>query len=444
MNGMDSRWAEAARLVRRTGFGATGSEVDAALREGTDKYVARILAADPSADPGAKKTPAPSFPRVPMRGMGMGKPDDAAKKERRTKLREQGQQLTLWWLGRMAAAQQPFGEKAPFVWHSHFATSLKKVKVPALMLLQNERQRGLATRDFHTLAYTMLTDGATQVWLDNQKNTVKGPNENLSREFMEVFTLGHADGYTEKDVREGARALTGYKPNRRDGSIELRPALRDTGSKTVLGRTGDLDAKDFCDAVLARPGCAPYVVTRLWNRFVSNNAPAKDVLDHLVAAYGADRDLTKLFTAMFTGDWFTAADGTYVIGPVEWLIGAVRALQAPTETDEQLRHLAGTLDSLGQLPLFPPSVGGWPSGAVWMTTAAADLRFRAATRLAQQADEGVMAALRGSTTATLEALAHLLGVAEWSPPTLGVLKGAASDPKRLVAVALNTPEYLVH
>ncbi|HEU5267373.1 MAG TPA: DUF1800 domain-containing protein [Jatrophihabitans sp.] len=437
-NDTATEWASAARLVRRTGFGAIGADVDAVLREGTAHYVARILGADPDADPGAKKTPPPTFARVARAGKDA---DPDAKKQVRMALRAQGRTLIGWWLRRMVAVQQPFGEKATFAWHAHFATSLKKVKFAALMYQQNERQRRLATGDFGTLAYTMLTDAATQRWLDGAKNTVKGPNENLSREFMEIFTLGHSDGYTEEDVRQAARALTGYKIDPRNGSVQLRPRLHDNGSKTLLGVTGNLDAKGFCDAVLAGPGCPGYVVTRMWHAFVSNTAPSSATLDRLLTAYGANRDLKAMFAMMFTDPSFAAAQGTYIVGPVEWLIGAVRALHVPLDDAKQLTVLAGALEGLGQLPFFPPSVGGWPSGPVWMSTAAADLRFRTATLLAARAD---IPALPGSATAKLDALAHLLGVSTWSDRSLAVLKGAAGQQRQLLATALNTPEYLVH
>lgn len=435
---MASQWAAAARLVRRIGFGAVGSDVDAALKEGSHAYVARILAADPAQDPGAKKTPVPTFPQVAKAAKDAG---TDAKKQRRKALHGQGETLTAWWLRRMVAVDEPFGERVTLAWHGHFATSLKKVKVPAVMLAQNERLRGLGTGDFHTLAYTMLTDAATLLWLDGERNTVKGPNENLSREFMEVFTLGHDDGYSENDVRQGARALTGWKVDPKDGSTSVRPKLHDSKPKMFLGVTGNLDAKGYCDAVLARSGCAPYIVTRMWAQFVSNTPPPADVLHRLVDAYGPKRDLHALFAAMFTDPAFAAAQGTFIIGPVEWLIGALRALRVPLDSDEKVKEVAGTLDSLGQLPFFPPSVGGWPSGLVWMSTAAADLRFQAAMTLAQRAD---LSTISGSTSSKLDSLAHLLGVESWSAQSLAVLKGSAADPAQLVAVALNTPEYLVH
>lgn len=436
---MDGDWAATARLVRRTGFGATGADVDAAAHAGAAAYVHRLVTADPAGDPGARRTPAPTFPALPKRpGKDKTKQDKAGY---RSTLRKQDRTLLGWWLQRMVAVEQPFAEKATFVWHSHFATSLKKVKVAALMLRQNETQRRLATGDFGSLAYAMLTDAATLRWLDGGRNTVHGPNENLSREFMEIFTLGHSDGYTEADVRAGARALTGWRIDAHDGTTSVSPKLHDGGTKTFLGVTGDLGAREYCDAILARPGCAPYVIGRLWQHFVSDAAPSPQVVERLVHAYGSKRDLGALFTAMFTDPAFAVAQGSFVIGPVEWLIGAVRALRVPLDDAETLTAAATALDSLGQLPFSPPSVGGWPSGAVWLSTAAADLRFGAAADLTAKAD---LSAIAGSTTARLESTAHLLGIAHWSSATLSVLKGVAARPADLVAVALNTPEYLVH
>ena len=220
---MLSQWESAARLVRRTGFGASGADVDAAVRMGTARYVSSVLAADPAADPGARATPPPQFTPIDYVGAGAGK---AAKKQLNKQRKDQLRAMTAWWVRRMVAVQTPFGEKLTFHWHNHFATSAKKVKDPGLMLEQNAKLRTLGRGDFHALAYAMLTDAAMLRWLDGQQNTSKAPNENLSREFMELFTLGHGDAYTETDVREGARALTGWRASS-GGSTEFRTDLHD-------------------------------------------------------------------------------------------------------------------------------------------------------------------------------------------------------------------------
>jgi uncharacterized protein (DUF1800 family) len=179
----------------------------------------------------------------------------------------------------------------------------------------------------------------------------------------------------------------------------------------------------------------------MWSQLVSANPPSAATLDRLVTAYGDQRDLRSLLTAMLTSADFVAAYGTIVIGPVEWLVGAIRALRIPIVDDAAARKVVAVLRTLGQIPFYPPNVGGWPSGAAWLSTAAADARIQAAAALASQAD---LDAIRGSTAAKVDAVAHLLGVASWSARSTAVLTEAAVDPRRLVAIALNTPEYLTN
>jgi uncharacterized protein (DUF1800 family) len=434
---MLSQWEQAARLVRRTGFGATGAEVDAALRVGADHYVSSLLTADPTADPGAKATPAPHFDAIARLGK---QPSKSAKMQRNKQRSEQLRSLTAWWLRRMVAVERPFGEKLTFCWHNHFATSAKKVKDAGTMLGQNAKLRTQGRGDFHTLAYAMLTDPAMLRWLDGQKNTSKAPNENLAREFMELFTLGHGDAYTETDVREGARALTGWRVTP-DGTAAVRARLRDNGQKRVLGVSGNLDAAGFCDAVLAQPGAPRYLATRMWGQFVSDTPPTSAVVERLAAAYGPRRDLAALLSAMLRAPEFVAAQGSIVITPVEWLVGVVRTLRVPVKTDADAMKLLRVLKGLGQVPFYPPSVAGWPSGQAWLSTAAVSLRMQAALTLARAGD---ISSLDGSAPSRVDAVAHLIGVGSWSARSSAVLRAAASDPERLVAVALSTPEYLTN
>ncbi len=229
----------------------------------------------------------------------------------------------------MIAAELPLHEKLTLLWHNHFATSAQKVRIAAYMAAQNQKLRTLALGDFRTLAYTMLTDAAMLRWLDGQLNTAKAPNENLAREFMELFTLGHNNGYTEDDVRAGARALTGWTIS--DGRAVLVARRRDPTPKTLFGATGDFDAAGFCDAVLARPGSASHVAGRLWQQLVSDEPPSPPALDRIVAAYGPERDLKALTRAILTDDEFTGGRATVVNTPVEWLVGVIRALRVPEQ-----------------------------------------------------------------------------------------------------------------
>jgi uncharacterized protein (DUF1800 family) len=277
------------------------------------------------------------------------------------------------------------------------------------MVAQNQKLRTLALGDFRTLAYTMLTDAATLRWLDGQLNTAKAANENLAREFMELFALGHGNGYTEDDVRAGARALTGWVIGA-DGQAALVPKRHDATAKTLFGTTRNFDAAGFCDTVLAQPKAATYVAGRMWRQLASDEPPSPEALDRIVAAYGPDRDLRA------------------------------RALQIPVDGPAEVKMVDATLKTLGQRPFFPPDVNGWPRGQVWLSTASAGVRLSAAIRLARKADlSSIESAAPGDR---IDAVGYLIGVGAWTDRTADALEPLVRRPPMLVAAAVNTPEYL--
>jgi uncharacterized protein (DUF1800 family) len=437
--GQSAGWVAAARVLRRTGFGATGPEVDALIAGDWPAHVDAMLSANPDADPGAVATPMPTLhpPRAPGKGA-----TPAARKEFGRQLAEQESVLSGWWLSRMTAVQQPFHEKLTLLWHNHFATSAQKVRVAAHMAAQNQKLRTGSLGDFRDLAYSMLTDAAMLRWLDGQSNTAKAPNENLAREFMELFALGHGNGYTEDDVRAGARALTGWVIGV-DGRTSMIPKRHDATAKTLFGRSGNLDAAGFCDAVLAQPKSAQYVAGRLWQQLASDEPPSPQALARLVAAYGPGRDLRALTRAILTDDEFTGGRACVVNTPVEWLVGVIRALRVPLDTGDdpkQLKMAETTLRALGQRPFYPPSVGGWPHGQVWLSTASAEARLRAAARLARTGD---LSTVEGAAPGDrIDAVGYLIGVGVWSDRTAEALEPLVGRPPQLVAAAVNTPEYL--
>lgn len=435
MPGQSTAWITTARVLRRAGFGVTGTEVDAVLTEDWPRHVDAMLAANPDADPGAIATPMPALqpPGAPGKGA-----TPAARKQYNQQLSEQRGVLSDWWLRRMVSVRAPIGEKLTLLWHNHFATSAQKVRVAAYMSAQNQKLRALSLGDFRTLAYAMLTDAAMLRWLDGQSNTAKAPNENLAREFMELFALGHGNGYTEDDVRNGARALTGWVIDA-GGHTSLAPKRHDGAAKTLFGLTSDFDAAGFCDAVLAQPKSAEYVAGRLWRQLASDDPPSRSALDRLVSAYGPGRDLRALTRAILTDDEFIGGRASVVNTPVEWLVGVLRALRVPTDA-ATLKITDATLQALGQRPFYPPSVGGWPQGQVWLSTASAEARLRAAGRLARAGDlSGVESAGPGDR---VDAVGYLIGVGDFSDRTAAALRPLVRNPPQLVAAAVNTPEYL--
>ncbi len=429
-------WINTARVLRRVGFGTTGRQVDAVAGQNWSKYVDAALGADPEADPGAKATPMPTPPT--LRGPGKGA-SIADRKEFSSRVSEQLTELSNWWVRRMVAVHQPIHEKLTLLWHNHFAASAEKVRSASDMAAQNHKLRTLSLGDFRSLAYAMLVDAAMLRWLDGQSNAAKAPNENLAREFMELFTLGHGNGYTEDDVREGARALTGWViwPN---GETSMMPKRHDHTAKTIFGVTRNFDAAGFCDIVLAQPKSPQYVAGRLWQQLASDNPPSPQALDRLVSAYGRGRNLRALTRAILTDNEFVRSRAAIVNTPVEWVVGVVRSLGVSVDNPARVKLVDATLRALGQRPFYPPNVGGWPHGRVWMSTASADVRIRAASQLARAGD---LSSIEDTAAGDrIDAVGYLIGVGAWSDRTVTALKPLTSQPVQLVAAAVNTPEYL--
>ncbi|MFB9237144.1 DUF1800 family protein [Plantactinospora siamensis] len=429
-----------AHLLRRATFGPTAAEVDAAVRDGLDATLDRLLRPVGS-DRGAAATPPPRLGPDPAASLGR-KPAREQRQEANQQRGAQVRQVLEWWLDRMVAADHQLGEKLLFFWHGHWATSVKKVKSAQLMLGQLNTLRRYGPGPFGDLVTAMVRDPALIVWLDGQKNTRQAPNENLARELMELFTLGIGN-YTEADVKAGARALTGWTIDRGTGAATFVPRRHDPGDKTILGRTAAFDAESYARLLADRPEAAAFVATRLWFRFAGGATPAQPT-----AAPGqpAHPDSTAVLRAVLTSPAFGATAGQLVKQPVEWAVGAMRQLgiRPSALPEQQRRQLVSGLDGLDQVPLRPPSVGGWPAGTAWLTTGALQARMRLAQLFAARMAPTVGRALAAAPQpGRLDALARLLVVDAWTQRSRAALAPLAADPPRLVAAALVSPEYTV-
>ncbi|WP_433214212.1 DUF1800 domain-containing protein [Dactylosporangium sp. CS-047395] len=411
-----------AQLLRRATFGPTAEEVDAAEAKGPDATLDALFAAT-GADAGAARTPPPKL------GPVINEKSDRA---------EQIRTVGTWWLDRMVQAEHQVHEKLTFFWHGHWATSADKVKSGPLMLGQQQTLFRTALGDFATQVHAMLRDPALIIWLDGQKNTNKAPNENLARELMELFTLG-VGHYTEEDVRAGARALTGWVVDQKSGTATFNAKRHDDKPKTILGQTGNYDADGFADLLLAQPASPEFIARRLWLRYCSD-APIPDAV--------LGRAKSKPTTAAMLRE-LLAADGhtELVKQPVEWLVGALRQLQLrPGDLpDAQRKQLQSGLNALGQVPLRPPSVGGWPAGAAWLTTSATQARIKLAQTLAAKAPQPVLDRLTATPAPQRPtALARLLVIDKFTDRTLAALTPAAGDARRLLTLGLASPEYAIN
>jgi uncharacterized protein (DUF1800 family) len=363
----DAPWnlARAWTLRRRAGFAATWRELERDLADGPATAVDRVL----SGECRSEGVPADFDRLADLLGDGAAGSSDARR-------------LQAWWLFRALFTPNPFVERMTLMWHDHFATSQLKVDDVAAMRRQNETFRRLAIGPFGDLLRAMLRDPALLAWLDAPSNRKGRPNENLARELMELFTLG-VGHYSEVDVKEAARALTGrtvvqdrFLDNRED---------HDGGEKVVLGETGQLDGDSLLDILLGRPAVADRLAWRIGSTFlgegVVDDAARAQLADHL------RRDGLHVGRAVETvlrSNLFFSGRNlrTRVADPVGFVVGAARALErlAPPPSTLLLAEWTGRL---GQELFFPPNVGGWRGGRGWLSGRGIVARANFASALAQ-------------------------------------------------------------
>jgi uncharacterized protein (DUF1800 family) len=306
------------------------------------------------------------------------------------------------------------------------------------MYNQNLTFRKYALGNFSDFASAMFFDGALQIWLDGGENTLKAPNENLSREMMELFVLG-VNRYSEMDVRELARAFTGYQITRSTGEVVSVPRRRDTGAVTVLGKTGVMSPEEVIKHLVSQPDCAKFINERIWYRFISSTAPLSEN-NPSIAAF-ASRDISALIKSMVESKALANPEYSIVKSPIEWFIAVCRAFNlTPSQMNSQ-NKINSYLDKLSQIPFSPPNVGGWPTDEAWLSSASAQFRLAFATWIASQIDTSQLTTIAPEKRSAY--LADLLGVVEWSPRTTFALREVRNNPERLITLAICSPEYVV-
>ena len=421
---------EIARLFHRTGFGPKPGEFAEALRAGVTATRSKVLTS-PSTD---------SFVTPPvLTDLGpRPAPNSPAVVDFSQQLRYQNQLLFLWWLDEMVTSPYTLQEKMTWFWHGHWATSLGKVNYALPMFNQNVTMRKYALGNFAEFSKAMFSDGALQVWLDGQENTAKAPNENLSREMMELFVLG-VNRYTETDVKELARAFTGYQVSRSTGVVTYNARRRDTGSVTVLGKTGVMSPEDVIAHLVSRSDSAQFIAERIWYRFVSSQEPLPQ--GHPMIKAFAERDTYALMKSLIESSALSQEQYSMVKSPVEWFIGLCRALTITPSKLPSPTKLYGFLEKLSQVPFSPPNVGGWPVDQAWLSSASAQYRLSFATSIIAEADMTELAAI--PTVRRPAYLADLLGVVEWSTRTSYAMRSVRDNPQKLLITAVCSPEYVV-
>ncbi len=333
----------AAHLFRRAGFGATDQELKAAVEQRPSELVDSLMSARES----------DAFLRDMKSLAGAAVATGNVK------------QLSAWWTYRMLSTPTQLLEKMTLFWHGHFATGGEKVKDAELMLTQNECLRRFSLGDFSKMLLEISRDPAMLIYLDSATNRKAHPNENYAREIMELFCLGEGH-YTETDIRELARCFTGWEIRR--GEFKFNHYQHDTGTKSILGKTGAFAGEDGVAIVLEQNSAPEFIASKLVRFFVMDEPqPDKTLVSPLATLLRqSDMLLAPVIKCILSSNLFFSPHsiGRKVRSPVEFAVGLLRCLEGSTNSFS----LAESMDALGQGLLFPPSVKGWDGGRTWINS----------------------------------------------------------------------------
>jgi uncharacterized protein (DUF1800 family) len=358
-------------LHRRAGFAATWNELERDLKDGPEPSITRLLEGK-SRSCGIPLDFATFADRLADRALAAPEPN----------------RLKGWWVYRMLCGPDPLTERLTLMWHNHFATSNVKVNDLALMRRQNETLRSLCRAPFGKLLHAMISDPALLIWLDALDNTKVHPNENLARELMEFFTLG-VGHYAEEDVKQAARALTGWRLV--GDEVRFIASRHDPAKKSILGRTAAFDAVALAQLLLDHPATSRRLAWRLCHEFLGEGTANAAAIDSLAAGLrGHDLDIGwGVATVLSSRLFFDSTNlGNRISSPIEYAIGAARALEV-LDPPPSTPVVADWCARLGQDLFYPPNVAGWPGGRDWITTRSAIGRANFATALVEGTEVGL-------------------------------------------------------
>ncbi len=384
----DFGYEQARHLLLRAGFGGTDHQIRTLASWGPEKAVNHLL--DYTTIP-ALADSADAFDSSIIRPLSQderrayalarqrGDEDTLARfrtmrQRAQREDRRQMREIQRWWLTRMIRSPRPLEEKLTLFWHGHFATSYRITEDSYHMYAQNRMLRASAAGNVAGLLRGIITDPAMLRYLNNNQNRKGAPNENLARELLELFTMGEGN-YAEHDIKEAARALTGYTYE--DDGFVFNRNQHDGGSKAILGIRGTLDGDGLVNAILRQRACSEFLGAKLYRFFVrdipleargNDTATRKAVLDLASTMRRAKYELRPVLKRLFMSRHFydPANVGTKIKSPAELLVGAVRSLNVPVR---DMGIVTDAMDLMGQSVFYPPSVKGWDGGRAWINTA---------------------------------------------------------------------------
>lgn len=354
---------DTAHLLGRTGFGLTSVSWIDYENLSRDDAVDFLLAQQRK----SSVTPDPDFVSSDVyqrlfSGALSKLEKQALKKKHVNKHRKE---LVLWWWKEMLVTQSTLTERMALFWHGHFTSDVRKVH-PPFIFTQNQLFRKHGLGDFRVLLREVIKGPAMQLFLDNTKNRKGKPNENLARELLELFTLGIGH-YRENDVREVARALTGWKVSKDRTSMRFKQKHHDQGKKTILKQTGQWGLQDVLNILFTSPRTAQFITEKLWREFISAKPDRAEVVRLSKLFRESNYSIEALLKALLKSDAFWARENRMALvkSPVELAIGAIRDYSVP---NDKLPMMIKKVRACGQVLFYPPDVKGWRGHTAWLST----------------------------------------------------------------------------
>ena len=422
-------WSErhAAHLLRRAGFGGSRDDISTAAGAGMEASVSKLMRFSPD-----------TMPQAPQGDISYDNAPTADKLQRRNAVI-----LTqLWWLNRCLLTPNPLQERMVYFWSNNFTSGIgQKGITPQMMVDQYALFRRFALGDYAQLTHEVSRDPAMLHYLDGIADRAQHPNENYARELMELFTMG-VGNYAEEDVRQSARAFTGNTVDRATGQFIFNPRVHDDGSKTFLGQTGDFDGDDIVNIIMAQPATSHFMARKFLRTFVYDD-PEPELIDAVAKTFRASGYNTgHLMGVLLRSNVFYSerAYRALVKSPLEITTGAMKTLGATVVGARTL----GSLAAMGQIPMQPPNVAGWPGGQLWLNTGTYLARLNYLHQLVMfkpASDAGMamaMSATDQSVPPGMDPRVFFSATGHLAPPATWVAGAAMNDPISVTERVLDT------
>jgi len=364
-------------LMNRAGFGATPEELVGCEKKSRTEVVNKLFST--SAGPDALHVIKRS--EVDEIVMGLKEKDPDTKKMYRKMRTEKEIDLNTTWLRKMMSTEDQLAEKMTFFWHCHFACRDDN----AFLLQQlNNDIRENALGNFRNLLMAVAKAPAMLNFLNNQQNKKNAPNENFAREVMELFTLGRGN-YTEHDIKEAARAFTGWGFDHETYNFRFKENQHDSDQKQFFGKTGNFDGRNIIDMILYKEECARFIAGKIYRFFVNDVCDEKIIEDLGHKFYMSDYDIGELMKEIFLADWFYDKKniGSRIKSPIELIVSTTRWLGAEYGGNDALIFVQRIL---GQVLFLPPNVAGWPMGKRWIDSSSLVFRMDFGRKLIEISD----------------------------------------------------------